>query len=380
MDEQGEIFPAAPLARVRGIHTPRFSCLTSLFGFGFVACMDEQGEIFPAAPLARGRLLLEDRSAVYHVTSRAARGLFLFDEQAREVLVSQLHAQAEFCGVEVLAYCVMGNHFHLLVRVPGPGPAPGDGELLRRYRALYGEGPAPGRAPSHGQLERALREGGERAERARERLLARMGNLPSFVAELKQRFSIWYNHNREGRGALWQGPYHSVLVEDAPRTLMKVAAYIDLNPVRANLAKEPGAYRWCGYAAALAGRASARRALRAVAGGQDTPFAEALAAYRLVLFGEGAAPKRGADASGKDSGRIDPAELERVAAAGGRPPTHELLRARCRFFTGGVALGSREFLERAVRRFRGRPVRAHPVKGAEEGLCSARNLRTKLFG
>ena len=342
--------------------------------------MDIKPEVFPTAPRARGRLLLEDRAAVYHVTSRAARGLFLFDKGAKEVFVNQLHAQAVFCGVEVLAHCVMDNHVHLLVRVPGPGPRPSDAELLRRYRTLYGDGPAPGRAPSLRQLQSALAEGGERAERARERLLARMGNLPSFVRELKQRFTIWYNHNREGQGGLWQGPYHSVLVEDAPRHLAMAAAYIDLNPVRAGLVKDPAAYRWCGYAAALAGHAFARAAVARRAGLPESEFAEAVAAYRLVLFGEGAANKRGSEASGKDGGRIDPAALEKVAAEGGRVPVAELLRARCRFFTGGVALGSAAFLERTVRRYRGRPVRAHRVKGAEEGLCSARNLRTKLFG
>ena len=45
---------------------------------------------------------------------------------------------SDFCGVEILTYCIMSNHFHLLVRVPEKQEV-SDHELLRRFFGLYGE-------------------------------------------------------------------------------------------------------------------------------------------------------------------------------------------------------------------------------------------------
>ncbi|MFC4991550.1 transposase [Rubritalea tangerina] len=61
-------------------------------------------------------------------------------------------------------------------------------------------------------------------------------------------FSSWYNNTHGRRGTLW-ARYKSVLVENgnAARTM---AAYIELNPVRASMVENPKAYRWCGYAVA----------------------------------------------------------------------------------------------------------------------------------
>ena len=52
--------------------------------------------------------------------------------------------------------------------------------------------------------EKALREGAEDAVAVRAQLLARMHDLSEFMKTLKQRFSIWYNRNHDGRlGTLW---------------------------------------------------------------------------------------------------------------------------------------------------------------------------------
>ena len=50
------------------------------------------------------------------------------------------------------------------------------------------------------ELKSILAEGGRDAEAARERILARMGDLPAFMRELKQRFSIWFNHQHGTKG------------------------------------------------------------------------------------------------------------------------------------------------------------------------------------
>jgi len=57
-------------------------------------------------------------SHCYHVMSRTCGGEVVFDEVEREALVRLLFKMSRFCGVEVLTYCIMPNHFHALVRVP----------------------------------------------------------------------------------------------------------------------------------------------------------------------------------------------------------------------------------------------------------------------
>ena len=56
--------------------------------------------------------------AIYHCVSRIVGGEWYLDNRAKEVLRRQIGRVSVFCGVEVLTYCIMSNHFHLLVRVP----------------------------------------------------------------------------------------------------------------------------------------------------------------------------------------------------------------------------------------------------------------------
>ena len=57
--------------------------------------------------------------------SHSVSGTPYFDDRAKEVLRKMIWQVADFSGVEVLTYCVMSNHFHVLVRVPPAGPAIG---------------------------------------------------------------------------------------------------------------------------------------------------------------------------------------------------------------------------------------------------------------
>ena len=76
---------------------------------------------------------------------------------------------------------------------------------------------------------------------------------------VKQRFSRWYNRRQPGGrvGTLWESRYRSTLVERG-QTLQAMSFYIDLNPVRAGLVKDPKDCRWCSHGAAAAGEAVAR--------------------------------------------------------------------------------------------------------------------------
>jgi putative transposase len=97
-----------------------------------------------------------------------------------------------------------------------------------------------------------------------------MGDVSAFMKELKQRFSRWYNEVHDRYGTLWAERFKSVLVEDDSDALRTVAAYIDLNSVRAGLTPDPKDYRYSGYGEAVAGSGKARAGLLSVMG----PFVE----------------------------------------------------------------------------------------------------------
>ncbi|MFP4156792.1 MAG: transposase [Opitutales bacterium] len=330
----------------------------------------------------RKRILVQGDSAVYHVMSRTACQAFLFGEEEKEVFCRLLRQQAAFAGVQVLTFCVMSNHIHLLLRVPVVDELP-DGALLARYENYYGKERVPLSSYSVEELRRILAEGGREADGARERVLARMGDLPAFMRELKQRFSIWFNHRHGTKGTIWAARYKSVIVEDAPESLVRVAAYIDLNPVRAEIVSDPKDYRWCGYAAGLAGVRSARSGLVGLFA-NSRGYAEAIRSYRLILFGKGYGAK---GAGSEDAGRISAERVEQIIRSRGKVPLQELLRVRVRYFGDGLALGSRAFMAQILRdhaeafgrqrRQAGTPL---PEAGDSFILHSFRDLRRRLYG
>ncbi|MEY3535716.1 MAG: hypothetical protein RLZZ582_1292, partial [Verrucomicrobiota bacterium] len=57
-------------------------------------------------------------AAVYHCISRTVAGEKLLNEACREKMSEILMALSAFCGLEVITYCMMANHFHVLIRVP----------------------------------------------------------------------------------------------------------------------------------------------------------------------------------------------------------------------------------------------------------------------
>jgi REP element-mobilizing transposase RayT len=324
----------------------------------------------------RGRHLVHGQTAVYHVTSRTACGQFLFDDEAKEQFLQLLKKQAGFCGLEVMAYCVMDNHFHLLVAVP-EACAVSDVELLRRYRLLYGGRHCPPSAPLPDVLSALLERNEEEGQVLRERLLARMHDLSAFVRELKQRFGIWYNHRHQNKGTIWSDRFNSVIVEASAEALSTVAAYIDLNPVRAELVKDPAEYRYSSYARALVGNRAARRGYVRVFCAAK-PWSEVLASYNLILYGKGYQTK---GALGKDRGRIDPEIVRRVLENRGKLALSDVLRLRVRYFTAGSALGSAAFLRKVAEELQKRhglerKRDTYPMQGGEWGdLRSFRNLQ-----
>src|SRR5450432_3072352 len=139
-------------------------------------------------------------AAVYHCISRTVNREWLFDHRAREILRRQFWLVADYCGVEVMTYAILSNHFHVLVLVPARVPVD-DQELLRRYHVLY---PRPTRYQTTNL--RVIREqlpyDGPEAVAWRRQQLARMGDISAYMKLVKERFSIWFNNSHRRIGTL----------------------------------------------------------------------------------------------------------------------------------------------------------------------------------
>ena len=295
--------------------------------------------------------------AYYHLMSRTVNGEKWFGVREKEYLRKLIWQVADFSGVKVITYAVMDNHFHVFAEVP-PEREVSDRELVRRFEVLYPE-PTPWQPLAVGDLERLLAENGPTGQALRTALLARMHDVSWLMKTIKQRFSTWFNQSRERFGPVWAERFKSVLLEGELKVLRTVAAYIDLNAVRAGLADDPKDHRFCGYAEALAGHRAAREGLAVLACG-------GLEGYRQTLFGIGAAPKAGKEA-------IDPGVAKRVIEREkGKLSIPQILRCQCRYLTEGYIIGCREFVLEAARpleRNRNRPIRPKPMEGPDwEGL------------
>ena len=293
--------------------------------------------------MRRRRLKIRGEEAVYHCVTRTVNKEMLFDSGAKEFLRKDIWRVADFSGVEILTFCVMTNHFHVLVRVPdSTGVRVSDGELLRRYRGLY---PIPTQdQPVHWKvLEATLREGGDEADELRRRLLSRMHDISQFMKTLKQRFSVWYNRSHGRVGTLWSERFKSTVVEDAPTALRTVAAYIDLNPVRGGIVTDPKDYRWSGYGDATGGSPRARSGIAsAVESKPREKWRSASATYRRMLYWTGAAPN---PRHGAAAATIANEALNQEMERGGRLPPTMAIRCRVRYFTDGAVLGSAAFVQ-----------------------------------
>jgi putative transposase len=160
---------------------------------------------------ARIKIDAEKGAAVYHCISRTVNGERLLDDVAKEVLRKQLWQVAEYCGVQILTFAILSNHFHVLVRVPKVEPIP-DRELWRRYAVLDPK-PTKYQVGRLEVIEAQLRSGDLAGVAWRNRQLALMGDLSPFMKLVKQRFSTWFNRSYGRYGTLWSERFKSVLVE-----------------------------------------------------------------------------------------------------------------------------------------------------------------------
>jgi REP element-mobilizing transposase RayT len=328
----------------------------------------------------------EERAGIYHVVGRTVWKTFLFNEAEKEFLRVTMRNYEAFCGVRVLTFCLMSNHVHILVEVPPKQDAEllldaPDALFLERLSHIYSEDFVEVLRESMEKTRMDGEEGdrqglkndegvsaGELAEiyirGIKSRYTRRMCVLSEFMKSVKQRFTQWYNSENGTKGTLWESRFKSELVQSG-YAAQTVAAYIDLNPLRAGMVSDTKDYRWCGYAEALAGKKEAQLGLLSVMQGVENVvpnqellgtlsknWNEVMDGYRIVLAVDGVAadldaePIQGERKSRRHKKRkgFSREESERILESGGKLSRPEMLRCKVRYFSDGVVLGSREFV------------------------------------
>jgi hypothetical protein len=365
------------------------------------------------------RILPKGQGYFVHVTSRIVGQEFLFGELEKRVFVRMMRQWTEFSGLGVITYCLMDNHFHLMLWVPG-GISLDHNGVLSRLEGIWPEEKVVAWEECYKKQDSDTRQ------RMDEAVMERMADLPEFMRILKQSFTRWYNRKNDRTGTLWDSRYRSVVVEDSPLALMSVAAYIDLNPLRAGMVEDPMTYAWSGYGAAMGGNKIARKGLDALvclARGHQ-PFAainvrkkqlnqkkknwreiapemakehsqraapktwkDVQAAYRIWLMNKGEDRQGIGEVGNKKSGQVakrkrkglDPVRVIAEYEKQGVVPLGTCLQMRTRAFTRGVALGSTGFLEDLMAQYRScfgpkRKKAARRIRSMGEGVLAMRQV------
>jgi putative transposase len=139
-------------------------------------------------------LRIEFPGALYHVTGRGnARQRIYRNDEDREQFLSILSHVVGRYGWLCHAYCLMDNHYHLLVETPKPNLSLG----MRQLNGLYTQ---------------------------------------------------FHNRHHRRVGHLFQGRFKAILVEKESH-LLELCRYVVLNPVRAKMVKHPGKWGWSSYRA-----------------------------------------------------------------------------------------------------------------------------------
>ena len=211
----------------------------------------------------------KEYETVHHITSRIAHKVrFLQEEAERNDLIEMIRRAAEFVGIQLLGWCIMINHFHILAFLPRPVPV-NEKEILRRYGVLKGAKGAEALEEKLAKLRQEGETGSKEAERLLDNLRNRMYRIGEFVKIVKQWFSEEYNRRNGHAGTLWEGAYHDRLVTYSQKDMAECLGYIHLNPIRAAACAAFDGYVWSSYSAFKRGDSVAIDGMRFVYSGEN---------------------------------------------------------------------------------------------------------------
>ena len=293
------------------------------------------------------RMLIDDETTVYHVMSRTALDGFPIGDIEKDFMLGLIRRYSSLYLVEILGVCIMGNHFHLLVKMI-PEYKFSDDEIEKRFVGFYGDERvfADGLIPS-------LRE--------------KLSSLSEFIREIKVGFARYYNRRHHRRGYFWGDRFKSVIVEKG-ETLVNCLAYIDLNPLRAGLVERPEQYRWnsLGYHIQTKNEDNFLSTDFGLKEFNVKSKKERIRRYRRYVYEAGSInqPEKGKVKVIKNK------VLEKERNRGFELSRTDRFRYRTRYFTDSGIIGSKEFVAENYQRFKHLFYSKHekkpkPIKGLE---------------
>jgi len=301
------------------------------------------------------RMTITDEKAIYHVMSRTALDGFPLKDVEKDFLLDLIRRLSKLYFVEILGFCIMGNHFHLLAKM-FPEFNFTDDDIKKRYVEFYGD-------------EGAFAEG--RLPYWRHKL----SNLSEFIREIKVGFARYYNRRHNRRGYFWGDRFKSVIVENG-ETLINCLAYIDLNPLRAGLVDRPEEYRWnsLGYHAQTNNRDKFLSTDFGLKEYNVKSKKERIRRYRRYVYEAGSVnqPEKG------NVKVIEDKVLEKERRRGFELSRSDRFRYRTRYFTDSGIIGSKQFVAANYQRFKHLFYSKHekkprPIKGLD-GMYSLKRL------
>ena len=232
---------------------------------------------------ARKSLVCLEATPYYHVIARCVRRAWLwgFDAYAgkdyshrKAWVLERLEFLSTVFAIDLCAYAVMSNHYHLILHVDRARARTWSREeVIERWEHLFAVPPlvARWRDDSAEAAEREI------AEAMIERWRTRLSDVSWFMRCLNEHLARRANAEDECTGRFWEGRFRSqALLDEAG--LLTAMAYVDLNPVRAGIAATPEESEFTSIYARI-------KQVRADAAGSKESFGPA-----LFPFGDGAAP------------------------------------------------------------------------------------------
>jgi len=270
----------------------------------------------------QARMVVDGEPAVYHVISRTALDGFVLGDVEKDFLLKLVKRLSSVYFTEILGFCWMGNHTHLVVRMLA-GEKYADDEIRKRFKLYYGKGSKRELLPGQIPL-----------------LRLKWASLSEYVKEVKQGFSRFYNKRHRRKGFFWSERFKSVIVEEG-ETLINLLAYVDLNPVRAGLVKRPEDYRWCslGYHLQADNKDGFLSLDFGLAGAMPKGRQERVRYYRQFVYEQGSLERAG-------GARLDEKVVEREKQKGFRIDKVDRFRNRTRYFTDSGIIGTKGFVLR----------------------------------
>jgi REP element-mobilizing transposase RayT len=301
------------------------------------------------------RMIITDEKAVYHVMSRTALDGFPLMDVEKDFMLDLIKKFSSLYFTEILGFCLMGNHFHLLVKMI-PENRFTDEEIQKRFKTFYGDR----RDFFEGQIP-YLRE--------------KLSSLSEFMREIKVGFARFYNRRHNRRGYFWGDRFKSVIV-DKGETLVNCLAYIDLNPLRAGLVDRPEDYRWnsLGYHVQTMNRDNFLSTDFGLKEFNVKSIKKRIRRYRRYVYEAGAVNR---------PDKMQLRLIDDLVVAKERKKEFEIsrisrFRYRTRYFTDSGIIGSKEFVSINYQRFKHLFYSKHekkpnPVKGLS-GMYSLKRL------